>query len=54
MGLMRLLPRPNERPEPDEPENLDPEESVAVEPIVAAVLDGRNDSSAQEARTACA
>ena len=37
MGLMRLLPRPNERPEPDESENLDLGEPATPETVVAVV-----------------
>jgi len=37
MGLMRLLPQRNERPEPDEPEELEPEDEVVATPLPAAV-----------------
>src|SRR5262245_33927476 len=33
MGLMRLLPRPNERSEPDEPEELEREDVGAATPL---------------------
>src|ERR1700757_4945191 len=37
MGLMRLLPRPNDRPESDEPEEVERQDVSVVEPLPSAV-----------------